>query len=61
MKLDCLLCLALITFDGKEWLKAKEYFNEAYFVAQICNENYIAEKCLCNAGIASGNIIMDKT
>jgi hypothetical protein len=58
MKLDCLLCLAFIAFDRKEWEKARDYFNEGYFVARQCSENNIAEKCLCNVGIASGNILM---
>jgi len=34
MKLDCLLCLAYIAFENKDWEKAKDHFNEAYFVAK---------------------------
>lgn len=56
MKLDCLLCLAFMAFRDNDWSNAQDYFNEAYFVARICSEANVAEKCLCNAGIASANI-----
>jgi len=50
-----LLCLAFICFDGKEWKGAEQFFKDAYQVAKETNETSIAEQCLCNAGIASGN------
>ena len=59
MQLECLLCLAYISFDKQAWAEAKEYFDEAYFVSKECGETHIAEQCLCNAGIASGNSMMD--
>ena len=59
MQLECLLCTAYIAFDKQDWKDAKEYFDEAYFVSKDSGETHIAEQCLCNAGIASGNAMMD--
>jgi tetratricopeptide (TPR) repeat protein len=68
MQLECLLCLAYISFDEKQWLQAKQHFEQAYKVsdqlitckvAKEAQESVIAEQCLCNAGIASGNAQMD--
>jgi hypothetical protein len=56
MRLDCLLCLAYIALQDSDWKNSQDFFNEAYFVARQCSEVAIAEKCLCNAGIASANI-----
>ena len=62
MQLECLLCMAFIAFEKKHWQQAKYFFDEAFFVAKECNETHIAEQCLCNAGIATGNQVMqDKT
>ena len=58
MKLDCNLYLAYIAFNSSNWTNAKDYFNEAYFAARQCNEAQMAEQCLCNAGIASGNLLI---
>ncbi len=58
MQLECLLCMAYISFDKKNWQQAQHYFDEAYLVAKECAETHIAEQCLCNSGIASGNAIM---
>ena len=33
MQLECLLCMAYISFDKKDWQKAKDNFDEAYFVS----------------------------
>ena len=33
MQLECLLCLAYISFDNQQWNSAKKYFDEAYFVS----------------------------
>ena len=33
MHLECLLCLAFISFDKSEWQGAEEFFNQAYFVS----------------------------
>ena len=46
-------------FEQAEWHRAKEYFDQAYFEANECSENKIGEQCLCNAGIASGNLAME--
>ena len=59
MKLDCNLYLAYISFNSSNWVSAKEHFNEAYFAARQCNEVKMAEQCLCNAGIASGNLLIE--
>lgn len=59
IKLDCNLYLAYIAFNSSNWANAKDNFNEAYFAASLCNEVKIAEQCLCNAGIASGNLIIE--
>ena len=56
MRLDCLLCLAFMSLKDSDWKNAQDFFNEAYFVARQCSEVNIAEKCLCNAGIATANI-----
>ena len=56
MKLDCLLCLAYMGLRDSDWSNAEKFFNEGYFVARQCNEANIAEKCLCNSGIATANI-----
>mmetsp|Transcript_20852 Transcript_20852/g.19903 ORF Transcript_20852/g.19903 Transcript_20852/m.19903 type:complete len:93 (-) Transcript_20852:17-295(-) len=53
-----MLCLGYIAFDEKNWEKTKDFFNQAYFKAKQLNENDLAEQCLCNAGIASGNMMM---
>ena len=29
-------------------------------MAKECNESHIAEQCLCNSGIASGNAVMEE-
>ena len=58
MQLECLLCMAYISFDKKEWQEAQTYFDLAYTVAKECAETHIAEQCLCNSGIASGNAVM---
>mgnify|MGYP007118469576 FL=1 len=60
MQLECLLCMAYISFDKKDWQHAQHYFNEAFRVAKDCNESHIAEQCLCNSGIASGNAVMQE-
>lgn len=60
MKLDCLLYLAYISFSNSDWSNARDHFNEAYFVARVCNEAKMAEQCLCNAGIASGNLLIEQ-
>lgn len=57
--MECFLCLAYIAFDQQQWQKAKDNFNQAYFVAKECSEKEIAEQCLCNAGIAMGNMAME--
>lgn len=33
MQLECLLCLAYICFDEKDWLQAQKYFDQAYNVS----------------------------
>ena len=33
MQLECLLCMAYISFDKKNWLQAKHFFEDAYFVS----------------------------
>jgi len=33
LSLDCILCMAFLSYDSKEWKKAKEYFDTAYFVS----------------------------
>ena len=33
MQLECLLCMAYISFDKKDWQEAKDNFDEAYFVS----------------------------
>eukprot|EP00353_Schmidingerella_taraikaensis_P002247 CAMPEP_0185599020 /NCGR_PEP_ID=MMETSP0434-20130131/82401_1 /TAXON_ID=626734 ORGANISM="Favella taraikaensis, Strain Fe Narragansett Bay" /NCGR_SAMPLE_ID=MMETSP0434 /ASSEMBLY_ACC=CAM_ASM_000379 /LENGTH=127 /DNA_ID=CAMNT_0028228235 /DNA_START=2299 /DNA_END=2679 /DNA_ORIENTATION=+ len=58
MQLECLLCMAYISFDKKAWEEAQTYFDLAYNVAKECSETHIAEQCLCNSGIASGNAVM---
>ena len=58
MQLECLLCMAYISFDKKDWQEAQTYFDLAYTVAKECSETHIAEQCLCNSGIASGNAVM---
>lgn len=58
MTLDCQLYLAYIAFNSSDWVNAKNHFNEAYFAARSCNEVKMAEQCLCNAGIASGNLLI---
>ena len=51
--------MAYISFDKRDWLQAQHYFDEAYKVAKDCKETHIAEQCLCNSGIASGNAMME--
>jgi len=58
MQLECLLCMAYISFDKKNWQQAQQYFDRAYKVAKECGESHIAEQCLCNSGISSGNAFM---
>ena len=58
MQLECLLCMAYIRFDKKDWQEAKQFFDLAYKVAKDCGEMHISEQCLCNSGIASGNALM---
>lgn len=58
MQLECLLCMAYISFDKKVWQDAQHFFDLAYKVAKDCSETHIAEQCLCNSGIASGNAFM---
>ena len=60
MQLECLLCMAYINFDKKDWQQAQYRFDEAYDVAKECKETHIAEQCLCNSGIASGHAIMEE-
>ncbi len=60
LQLDCLICLGYITFNMEEWEKSKDYFEKAYFVAKGIKEIVIAEQCLCNSGIASGNLELGK-
>ena len=60
MQLECLLCMAYISYDKKDWQDAQTYFNHAYNVAKECGESNIAEQCLCNSGIASGNAAMEQ-
>ena len=43
MQLECLLCMAYISFDKKDWEQAQLYFDEAYSVAKECGETNIAE------------------
>ena len=43
MQLECLLCMAYISFDKKNWEEAQQCFDEAYKVAKECNETHIAE------------------
>ena len=50
--------MAYISFDKKDWQDAQHYFDLAYKVAKDCSEKHIAEQCLCNSGIASGNAFM---
>ena len=52
--------MAYISFDKKNWQDAQHYFDEAYTVAKNCSETNIAEQCLCNSGIASGNSMMEE-
>jgi len=59
MQLECLLCMAYISFDKRNWQQAQYFFDEAYSVAKECSESHIAEQCLCNSGIASGNAVME--
>ena len=33
MQLECLLCLAYICFDNKEWKAAEQFFKDAYVVS----------------------------
>ena len=35
MQLECLLCMAYISFDKKNWQQAKYFFDEAYNVSFI--------------------------
>ena len=51
--------MAYISFDKKNWQQAQYFFDEAYNVAKECSESHIAEQCLCNSGIASGNAVME--
>ena len=72
MQLECRLCLAYIAFDASQWNDAKMHFDEAYkvsqFISLICflqvakgsGDKKIAEQCLCNAGIALGNGMMEQ-
>ena len=60
IRLESFLCLAYMAFEQAEWHKAKQFFDQAYFEANECGENKIGEQCLCNAGIASGNLIMEQ-
>ena len=39
MHLECLLCLAYISFDKSEWQGAEDFFNQAYFVS-VYSLNY---------------------
>ncbi len=32
LSLDCLLCIAFLSYDSKEWKQAKDNFDTAYFV-----------------------------
>ncbi|TNV82681.1 hypothetical protein FGO68_gene15690 [Halteria grandinella] len=59
VSLDCLLCLAFISFDKQDWRLAKDLFDKAYFKSKNLGENVIAEACLCNSGIASGNLVLN--
>ena len=43
MQLECLLCMAYISYDKKQWLDAQNYFDQAYKVAKDCGEQNIAE------------------
>ena len=36
MQLECLLCMAYISFNFKNWQQAKYFFDEAYNVSFIC-------------------------
>lgn len=60
MQLECLLCMAYISFNRGDWYTAQHYFDQAYLVAKECSEPNIAEQCLCNSGIASGNGAMEE-
>ena len=35
MQLECLLCLAYICFDAKQWKQAQKYFERAYEVSRL--------------------------
>ena len=59
MQLECLLCMAYISFDKKNWQQAQSYFDKGYKVAKECGESHISEQCLCNSGISSGNAVME--
>ena len=56
LSLDCLLCLGYIAFVSEDYKVAKNYFHKAQMDAVALGETDIAEQCLCNMGIAMGNI-----
>jgi len=35
--------LAYISYNNLDWSSAKDHFDEAYFVAKVCNEAKMAE------------------
>lgn len=50
--MDCLMCLAFINFEWKEWEVSKNFFNHAYLVAMYLKEVQLANLCLCCQGMA---------
>lgn len=66
LSLDCLLCLGYISYISDQFKVAKNYFHKAFSVsglslsivqdAQHLNDKELAEQCLCNMGVAMGNI-----
>ncbi|CDW73352.1 tpr domain containing protein [Stylonychia lemnae] len=56
LSLDCLLCLGYIAFTSEQFKIAKNYFHKAFADAQSLNDRELAEQCMCNMGIAMGNI-----
>jgi hypothetical protein len=60
LQLDCLLCMGYIAYNSQDWEGTKTNFNQAYFLAEKIGEQEIAESCLCNAGIAAGNLAISQ-
>jgi uncharacterized protein HemY len=41
MQLECLLCLAYIGFDEKDWKQAQTYFDKAYNVSVKISADFL--------------------